>query len=53
MGPLVATMIYAACGKAFGFIGVFLFMAATGLVSACIVPFCVTATGRALGGPRK
>jgi putative MFS transporter len=53
VGPLVATMVYVASGEAFGFIAVFLLVAVTGLVSACIVPFCVTATGRSLVGQKK
>jgi putative MFS transporter len=53
VGPVVATMVYALGGEAFGFIAVFLLMAVTGLISACIVPFCVTATGQTLVGQKK
>jgi putative MFS transporter len=48
-GPVVATMVFAAGGKDVGFIAVFLLVAATGLISAAIVPFCVTATRKTLG----
>jgi putative MFS transporter len=53
IGPVVATTVYAVSGEAFGFIAVFLLVAATGLLSACIVPFCVTATGQTLVGQKK
>jgi putative MFS transporter len=52
-GPLLATTVYAASGEAFGFIAVFLLVAVTGLLSACIVPFCVSATGRTLVVEKK
>jgi putative MFS transporter len=53
VGPVVATMVYVASGQAFGFIAVFMLVAVTGLLSACIVPFCVSATGRTLVGQKK
>ena len=36
-----------------GSVAVFLLVAVTGLLSACIVPFCVSATGRTLVGQKK
>jgi len=53
IGPVVATMLYAASGEANGFIAVFMLVAVTGLLSACIVPFCVSATGRTLVVEKK
>lgn len=49
VGPVVATIVYAAGGARFGFTSVFLLIAATGLLAAILMLFSVDATGRTLG----
>lgn len=48
LGPILATAVYAWGKVGTGFTTVFLFMAASGLITACILPFTIRATGRSL-----
>jgi putative MFS transporter len=52
-GPIVATALYAALGGAAGFPAVFLLVAVSGAVAALLLPFTVSATGRAIESAAK
>lgn len=48
VGPIMATAVFAWGGLGSGFTSVFLFMAASGLITAIILPFTIAATRKSL-----
>ena len=48
IGPILALGIHRLGGSSHGFIAVFLFMAASGLITVALLPFTIKATGKSL-----